>query len=61
VERIVSSINAFGANQPTQLSRKERGLRIVIANDEKRLEVLEAWRIALLRELDRVVEEIAQV
>jgi hypothetical protein len=33
----------------------------VIANDEKRLEVLEARRIALLRELDRVGEEIAQV
>jgi hypothetical protein len=61
VDRIVSSINAFGANQPTQPSRKERGLLIVIANDEKSLEVLEARRTALLQELDRVGEEIVQV
>jgi septal ring factor EnvC (AmiA/AmiB activator) len=33
----------------------------VIANDKKKLEVLEARKTALLQELDRVGEEIAQV
>jgi hypothetical protein len=61
VESIVLSINAFGAIQPTQPSRQECGLRIVIANNEKRLEVLEARRTALLYELDCVGEEIVQV
>jgi hypothetical protein len=39
MEKIVSSINAFGANRLTQPSRQERGLCLVIANDEKKLEV----------------------
>jgi prefoldin subunit 5 len=33
----------------------------VIANDEKKLEVLEARRTALHQELDRVGEEMTQV
>ena len=61
VERIVSNINAFGANRPNQPSRQERGLCLVIANNEKKLEVLEARRTALLQELDRVGEEISQI
>jgi hypothetical protein len=57
VEKIVSTINAFGANQPTYPSRQECGLRLVNANAENKLEVLEAKRIALLQELDRVDEK----
>jgi hypothetical protein len=57
VEKIVSTINAFGANQPTYPSRQECGLRLVDANAENKLEVLEAKRIALLQELDRVDEK----
>ena len=60
MERIVSNINAFGANRPNHPSRQERGLRLVIANKEEKLEVLEARRTALLQDLDRVGEEIAQ-
>jgi hypothetical protein len=33
----------------------------VIANNEKRLEVLETRRITLLQELDHVCEEIVQI
>jgi hypothetical protein len=33
----------------------------VIANDEKRLEVLETRRITLLQKLDHVCEEIVQI
>jgi hypothetical protein len=40
MERTVSNINAFGVNWPTQPSKQERGLCLVIANEEKRLEVL---------------------
>jgi hypothetical protein len=40
MERTVSNINAFGVNRPTQPSKQERGLCLVIANEEKRLEVL---------------------
>jgi hypothetical protein len=61
MERIVSSINAFGANRPTHPSRQERCLRLVIANNKKNLEVIEARRTLLLQELDRVGEEISQV
>jgi hypothetical protein len=61
VEKIVSNINAFGANRPNHPSRQEHGLRLVVANNEKKLEVLEARRTALLHELDRVGEETAQV
>jgi hypothetical protein len=61
MERIMSSVNAFGANRPTQPSRHERGLHLVIAHDGKKLEVLEARRIALLQEPDRIGEEIPQV
>jgi hypothetical protein len=39
MEKIISSINSFGANRLTQPSRQERGLCLVIANDEKKLEV----------------------
>jgi hypothetical protein len=60
VENIISSINAFGANQPNHPSRQEHGLRLVIANKEEKLEVLETKRTTLLQELDRVSEEIAQ-
>jgi hypothetical protein len=60
LENIVSNINTFGVNRPNQPSRQERGLRLVIANDEKKLEVLEARRTALLQELDHVGEVIAQ-
>jgi hypothetical protein len=56
VEKIVSNINAFGVNRPTPPSRQECGICLVIANDEKKLKVLEARRIALLQELDHVVK-----
>jgi hypothetical protein len=46
-------------NQPTIEARM--CLRIVIVSDEKRLEVIESRRTALLQELDRVCEEIVQV
>jgi hypothetical protein len=59
VEKIVSSINALGANRPNHPSSQERGLCLVIANKRK-LETLEARRKALLRELDRIGEEITQ-
>jgi hypothetical protein len=58
VEKIVSIINAFGANRPNHSSRQECGLRLVIANKDEKLEVLEARRIALLHELDLIGEEI---
>jgi hypothetical protein len=61
MEKIVSNINAFGANRWNRPSRQERGLRLVIANKEEKLEVLEARRTTLLHELDRVGEKIAQV
>jgi hypothetical protein len=61
VEKIISNINAFGANRPNHPSRQECGLRLVIANKEEKLEVLEDRMTALLQELDRVGEEIAQV
>jgi septal ring factor EnvC (AmiA/AmiB activator) len=57
---IISNINAFGATQPNHPSRQEHGLHLVIANKEKKLETLEAKRTALLRELDRINEEITQ-
>jgi hypothetical protein len=61
MERVVLNINAFGANRPTQPCREEHGLRLVIANNGKKLEVLEARRTVLLQELDCVGEKIAQV
>jgi hypothetical protein len=48
VEKIVSNINILGANRPNHPSRQERGLRLVIANMEEKLEVLEARRTTLL-------------
>jgi hypothetical protein len=48
MERIVSNINATGANRPNHPSRQEHGLHLVIANDEKKLKVLEARRTTLL-------------
>jgi hypothetical protein len=60
VEKIISTINAFGANRPNHPSRQEHGIRLVIYNKEEKLEVLEARRLALLQELDRIGEEIAQ-
>jgi hypothetical protein len=61
VEKIVSGIDAFGANQPNHPSGQECGLRLVITNKEEKLEVLEARRTTLLQELDRIGEEIAQI
>lgn len=55
------NINALGVNRPTQPFRKEQGLHLLIANDERKLEVLEARRAALPQELDHISEEIAQV
>jgi hypothetical protein len=46
VEKIILNINALGANRPNHPSRQERGLRLVIANKEEKLEVLEARRTA---------------
>ena len=40
------------------MSRQEQGLQLVISTDEKKLAVLEARRMLLLQELDRVGEEI---
>jgi hypothetical protein len=57
VEKIISNINAFGTNRPNRPSRQERVLRLVIANKEEKLEILEAKRIALLQELDRIGEK----
>jgi hypothetical protein len=57
VEKIISNINAFGTNRPNRPSRQERVLRLVIANKEEKLEILEARRIALLQELDRIGEK----
>jgi hypothetical protein len=48
MEKIVSNINAFGANLPNHPSRNERGLCLVVANKET-LEVLEARRTTLLQ------------
>jgi hypothetical protein len=48
VERISTNINAFGVNRQTQSSKKERGLHLVVSNDEKKLEALEAKRTSLL-------------
>jgi hypothetical protein len=53
-------MNAIGANQLKHPSRQERGLRLVIANKEEKLVVLEARRTTLLLELDRIGEEITQ-
>lgn len=61
MERIMPNINALGVNRPTQPFRKEQGLHLLIANDERKLEVLEARRAALPQELDHISEEIAQV
>jgi hypothetical protein len=60
VEKIVSNINASGANQPNHPSRQERGLRLVIDNKKDKLEFFEARRTTLLQELDNIGEEIAQ-
>jgi hypothetical protein len=56
VEKIISSIDTFGANQPNHPSRQERSLHLVIVNNEKKLEVLPSRRIALLQELDHIGE-----
>jgi hypothetical protein len=53
-------MNAIGANQLKYPSRQERGLRLVMANKEEKLVVLEARRTTLLLELDRIGEEITQ-
>jgi hypothetical protein len=58
VDEIISNINTFGVNRPNHPSRQERDLRLAIANKEEKLETLEARRIALLQELDRIGEEI---
>jgi hypothetical protein len=60
VEKIISSINAFGADRPNHPSRQKCGLRLVIANKDEKLEVLDARRTTLLRELDRKNEKITQ-
>jgi hypothetical protein len=60
VEKIISSLNASGANQPNHPSRQERGLHLVIVNNEEKLGNLESRRIALLQELDCIGEEKAQ-
>jgi hypothetical protein len=60
IEKLISSINAFGADRSNHPFRKERGHRLVIANKEEKLEVLEARRTSLLRELDHINEEITQ-
>jgi hypothetical protein len=56
VEKFISNINTFGANRPNHPSRQECGLRLVIANKEEKLEVLEARRTTLLQELDHIGE-----
>jgi hypothetical protein len=58
IEKIISNIDTFGANHPNHPSKQERGLFLLIANKEEKLETLEARRTALLQELDRIGEEI---
>jgi hypothetical protein len=58
IEKIILNINTLGANRPNHPSRQERGIRLVIANKEEKLEALEARRTTLLQELDCVGEEI---
>ena len=61
VEKILTSINAFGANRSSSLSQQKQSPHLVISADEKRLESLEARRTSLLHELDLVEEEISIV
>jgi flagellar motility protein MotE (MotC chaperone) len=60
IEKVISSINAFGADRLNHPSRQEHRLRQVVSNKEEKLEVLEARRKALLQELDHLGEEIVQ-
>jgi hypothetical protein len=60
IEKIISSINAFGTNRPNHPSGQECGLRLVSVNKDEKLETLEARRTTFLQELDRIGEEITQ-
>ena len=61
VEKILTSINAFGANRSLPSPQQKQSLHLVISTDEKKLEALEARRTSLLHELDLVEEEISVV
>ena len=61
VEKILVSINAFGANRSLPSPRQEQSLHLVISMGEKKLEALEDRRTSLLNELDLVEEEISVV
>ena len=61
VEKILVSINAFGANRSLPSPRQEQSLHLVISMGEKILEALEDRRTSLLNELDLVEEEISVV